>query len=381
MVASRCSRSLWTNVARVALPAALLLGACGRDGGPARIAYPYPWLGSALARAAQEGIDAWGGPRAVEIPQSLLARKGLPPRYAGDIDYAEAMVAVPRLAGAAGPLSSRATLLVAPIYAEHGIPLISPTATSDRVRSLVPWVFQLAPDDSAEGAFLARFAVERLGARRITIFYLDADEYGIDLHDGVVRALAARGIKPVDEVGIIEHSDLPRRVRESLQRAVPDVVIIAARAPEAAAIVRALHERRPTVRVVAGDGVPLNAVFVQAAGPAAAVVYAAAWWSPDLPDPSSRAFAARFTALAGAAPTPTEAMYYDALMVLARAVRDGGPNPAAVRRYLTELGAARPPFPGVTGPIAFQRGRRANLWMTRLGGGVASVVPDTGRLP
>ena len=381
MVARRNGDRPSNNLVRVAALAALLLGSCGRAGGPARIAYPYPWLGRPLARAAQGAIDAWGGSRAAEIPQSLLARNGLPPRYAGDIEYAEAMVAVPRLAGAVGPLSSRATLLVAPIYAEHGIPLISPTATSDRVRSLGPWVFQLAPDNAAEGTFLARFAVARLGARRITIFYLDADEYGLDLRDGVVRALAARGITPVDEVGIIEHSDLPRRVRESLERAVPDVAIIAARTPESAAIARALHERRPAVRVVAGDGVPLNAAFVRAAGPAAEAVYAAAWWSPDLPDTLSRAFAARFTALAGAAPTPTEAMYDAALLVLARAVRDGGPSPAAVRRYLEELGAARPPFPGVTGPVAFQPGRRANLWMTRVAGGFASVVPDTGKLP
>jgi ABC-type branched-subunit amino acid transport system substrate-binding protein len=360
---------------RAAAIAASIAASC-RGADPPRIVYPLISLDANLARTVQPAIDAWGRPRVAELPVLLMRSVAVPPGYAGDVAYAEAMVEVPRLVAAVGPQSSRATLLVAPIYAERGIPLISATATSDRVAALGPWVFQLAPGDSAEGAFMVGFALDRLKARRVTIFYLDADEYGLGLRDGAVRALRLRGVAPADQVGIIPQADLPRRVAESLRRATPDVVIVAARSPETLAIARAVHARLPGAQLVVGDGVPLNADFARSAGAAAAVVYAVAWWSPDLPDAASRAFAAAFQRVSGARPSAAEAMYYDAIMLAAEAVREAGPRRSAVRRWLSELGTLRPPYRGVTGPIAFGTDRPVNLLMTHVVDGAVAVVGD-----
>ena len=298
----------------------------------------------------------------------------MPPGYAGDIAYAEAVAAMPGLVAAVAPQSSRAALLVAPIYAEQGIPLIVATATSDRLRTLGPWIFRLAPSGRAEGAFLAAFALGRLAARRITIFFLDSDEYGLGLRDGVVLALGKRGVTPVDQVGIIEPSDLQRRVVESLRRAQPEVVVVAARSPEALTIARAVHARSPHVRTLVGDGVPLNSAFIRSAGAAAEAVYGVTWWTPDSPDSLARAFSARYERATGALPTPAEAMYYDAIMVAAQAVREVGPRRAAIRRYLTELGTVRAPYRGVTGPISFAPDRKANLLMMHVVNGSVAVV-------
>ena len=62
-------------------------------------------------------------------------------------------------------------------------------------------------------------------------------------------------------------------------------------------------------------------------------------------------------------------MNHDALMLLAHAVREVGPNRAAVRGYLESLGGTRPPYHGITGDITFQRPRTPPLVMTRLRGG------------
>jgi ABC-type branched-subunit amino acid transport system substrate-binding protein len=369
----------WARAAAATI--VLVGGSCGGTAPPPRIAFPRPWFDATLVRVAQPAIDAWGPPRVVELPESLMARVRVRPGYAGDIDFAEAMVAMPGLVAAVGPQSSRATLLVAPIYGEVDVPLISPTATSDRLRTLGPWVFRLAPDNSAEGAFMAGFALDRLAARRVTIFYLDSDEYGLDLRDGVVRAMRLRGVTPVDQVGIVENSDFPGRVVQSLRRATPEVVVIAARAPEALAITRAVHARLPRARVVVGDGAPLDAAFIQAAGEAVSVVYAVSWWNPDGPDTLARSFADRYRRVRGRFPSPAEAMNYDAIMVAAQAVREAGPRRAAVRRWLSELGTARPPYRGVTGPISFAPDRPVNLLMTQVVNGavVRANGPDGGR--
>jgi len=364
----------YRRVAMVAgVLAALLGGSCERSAGPARIAYPAPFVGRGLGRVAQAAIDAWSTSRVVEVPGATAPNVHLARGYAGDVAYAETVVTTPRLAAAVGPQSSLATLLVAPVYAEAGIPLIAATATSDSL-DRPPWIFQLAPKSAVEGAFIARFALERLGARRVTILYLDSDEYGLSLRDGVVRALLERGVTPVDQIGMIETSDFRRRVDESLRRGVPDAVVVAARSPETVRILQALRARLQNVPVVAGDGVVLNRSFFELAGAAAANLYAVAWWDPASAVPRSRDFAARFRRATGAAPTAAEAMYYDAIMVAAEAVREAGPSPESVRRWLGDLGTTHPPFDGVTGPISFAPDRRVNLRMMQAAGGAAVAV-------
>jgi branched-chain amino acid transport system substrate-binding protein len=353
---------------------AIVLLACRDRTAPPRIAYPYPWLGPALMRVAQPAIDAWGTPRVAEIPESLMTGVTPRPGYAGDVDFAVATAAIPGLVAVVGPQSSRAALLAAPVYAEREIPFISATATSRRLRDEGPWVFQLAPDDRAEGAFIVRFLLDSLRLRRVTIFYLGNSEYGNGLREGLVQALQSRGVAPVDQVGIIEQSPFTRRVTASLQRAPPEVVVVAGRTPEAVAIVRSVHALMPRVPVVLADAAPLNDAFIEAAGPAAAAAYGVTWWSPDLSDSLSRALVARWREINGSVPSASDAMYYDAILLVAQAVREVGPGRKAIRRYLGELGIRRPAYRGVTGFISFQPDRVTNLHVTRVVGGAAALL-------
>jgi hypothetical protein len=54
----------------------------------------------------------------------------------------------------------------------------------------------------------------------------------------------------------------------------------------------------------------------------------------------------------GRLPTPAEAMLYDAVMLVATAAREAGPESGAIRDYLMSLGRGREPYQGVTGLIA-----------------------------
>ena len=355
--------------------AGVLAGAaayCAGRPAPPRIAYinAAPRLAAVVDQALRERGD--GRVTAFLVPATspdASAGRG----DAREVGYAEAVVAAPGVVAVVGHPSSRASLLAAPIYGEAGLPFIVPTATTRLLRDAGPWTFQLAPDDEAEGAFIAGFALDSLAARAITIFYLVADPYGIGLRDALTDALRSRGVVPVDAVGILEDSDFERRVAASLRRRTPQAVVIAARTPEAVAIARALRSRLPSVPLLLADGVA-DSAFAHAASPRGGPVYGVAWWRADSPDSASRAFVARFERAAGRQPLAQEAMYYDAIMVAAEAVREVGPGRAAIRRYLSELGVTRPPYRGITGPISFTRGRPTNLIMVRLDSGAAATA-------
>ena len=115
-------------------------------------------------------------------------------------------------------------------------------------------------------------------------------------------------------------------------------------------------------------------VLEQLAGAAADSVYAVTFWMPDAPDSASRAFVAEYGQLVGGTPQAAEAMTYDALMLMATAIRAAGPRPAAVRRYLEELGHDRPAYVGVTGAVSFAPDAGPRLQMIRLRGGHAVHV-------
>ncbi len=63
-------------------------------------------------------------------------------------------------------------------------------------------------------------------------------------------------------------------------------------------------------------------------------------------------------------PDASEALQYDAYMLLAAAIREAGPSRVAVRKWLESLGRSREPWQGVTGPIAFTRPRSEILRMS-----------------
>src|SRR2546427_12789968 len=64
--------------------------------------------------------------------------------------------------GVVGHGSSRGSLVASSVYNEAGIPQITPPSTSRLLHAVGPWAFMLAPDDSAEGAFMAALAGARL---------------------------------------------------------------------------------------------------------------------------------------------------------------------------------------------------------------------------
>jgi len=282
-----------------------------------------------------------------------------------EVQRAERLSAVPGIVAVVGHSGSRASLAAAPVYNEAGIVQVTPNSTSRLLRTAGAWTFNLAPDDSVEGAFIGAFVAERLRALRVAIYY-ENDEYGNGLRDGVIAALAPRGVEVLDRVPMDLTSDFGTLVAASLRRGVPDVVVVAGRQVETGAIARAMREHGHPRAVVAGDGALVLPELARLAGPAADSLYAVSFWLPDAADSLSRAFVARYQRVTGELPQSADAMSHDALMLLAEAVREAGSSPAAVRRYLSRLGESRPPYEGVTGPIAFGARAPARLFMAHL---------------
>ena len=284
----------------------------------------------------------------------------------------------PSIVAVVGHSGSREALLGATVYNARGVPNVIPNATSSRLAKTGPWTFMLVPDDSVQGEFISNYAMDSLKAQRISVLYL-GDEYGIGLRDGVRAGLGRRGARPADETMIPAEECFSERsgvlygsiVRSAMRRANPDVFVVTSGNVNGWCIADLIHVASPNTWVVFSDGMdgarrlpdparglpdrPLRIVKEKIRG--------VEFWEPGS-DSVNRAFVARVERAVHHVPDASQALQYDAYMLLAAAVEEVGPSRTAVREWLESLGRTRPAWQGVTGPIAFNRPRSEILRMS-----------------
>jgi ABC-type branched-subunit amino acid transport system substrate-binding protein len=179
------------------------------------------------------------------------------------------------------------------------------------------------------------------------------------------------------QVAVLPHSDFDLLLTAALRAGRPDVIVMAARGRATGTVAALTARLLPGVPIVAGDGALVPEQLIRYAGLAVDRIHAVAFWIPDPADPIQREFVDAFHRTTGRDPDANDAMLQDGMMLLAAAIDEVGPDPAAVREWLISLGRYRPPFPGVTGPVTFGTDRIARLRMAHLEGG--RPVPEPAR--
>ncbi len=322
-------------------------------------AFAEPWEGEGFMQVVRRALDSTG-------THVQLARWSSPdaPALHSAADQALRFATTPGILGVVGHAGSRDAILGAKVYNSAHIPQIVPNATSRQLADVGPWTFTLVGDDADEGAFLATYALDSLHATRIAVIHV-ADEYGNGLRDGVAAALRDRGALIVDEIvlpnalcGVGPDRDVQRLpVLASLERGNPDAVILAL-GSSGACIVDILLRERPTLAVLGADGVVGTDSVLAALPDDVRARYRGVEFALPTSDSTWMAFRARVQTMLHRDPTPSEALRYDAYLLLASAIGEAGPNRDRIREWLASLGHGRPAWPGVTGPVSFTNGRR-----------------------
>lgn len=360
------------NRTTMAVLAGVWLAACqGSSREPVRIAVAFPTRNAVVAQVAIDELNAQGGIGGAPI---VLVRDTIPSTVEpADVEIRRAEgIAAQRPLAVIGHGGSRGSLAAAPVYNQARIVHIVPTGTSRDLARAGPWTFALPPNDSVEGAFIARFLKERLRARRVAVFYVN-DEYGIGLRDGLRAALAPD--VPVRELRIDVDSDLGL-LADLVRRDRADAVVAAVRAVTAGGIVRRLGEAGLPVPVVVGDGAVALPDLAELAGPSAeGRLYAATFWLPTAADSASRRFTALIRSRLGRRAVASDALVYDAVRLVAAAVGEAGREPEALRRHVAALGVGAPPYRGVSGPLGFGAARPPLVMGVMRSGDLVPVEP------
>jgi branched-chain amino acid transport system substrate-binding protein len=297
-----------------------------------------------------------------------------------------------KAAAVIGHFNSGASIPASRIYSDNGIPQISPGSTNPAyTQQGFKTTFRLVANDNQQGPALARFALEDLHAKAVAVID-DATAYGQGLADTFEAAARAGGAQIVAREHTTDKDTDFKAILTRIKGRQPDLVMFGGIDPQAAPMRRQMRQLGIQAVFIGGDGVQ-TPEFIKVAGAADAEgVYASAPGLPRDKMPGGPQFLQKFDTRFGKEVQLFAPMGYDAVFVLAEAMKRADSTDPA--RFLPEVGRTR--YTGVIGPIAFDEHGdlrdgpvsiyqvHAGAWVpvkTIVPGGAAAAEPQTTAQP
>ena len=250
---------------------------------------------------------------------------------------------------------SAAALEAAPVCQAAGVPFVAATATNPDVTRAGSFVFQTCFTDPFQGTVLARFAARTLGARRVAVLVSTGNPYSVGLAKYFRARFTAAGGEIAAEGRYAEGDRDFRAQLTALKARQPDAIFASGNYSESALICRQARELGFAGPIFGGDTWDTPAL-AEIGGPAVEGAYFTGHFAPDSTAARARDFVRRFRARWGTAPDTGTSLGYEAVMVLADALRRAGSTEG---KKLRDALAATRDFAGVTGRITMDASRTA----------------------
>ncbi|RPI21440.1 MAG: ABC transporter substrate-binding protein [Acidobacteria bacterium] len=293
-------------------------------------------------RLAADEINQAGGIRGVPLE---LAGMEWQFRDAGQpseiLQWAERFANTEELVAVIGHSDSASTLSGAAFYNQHRVPQIVTIATSPAITNVGNWTYRLCLSDAKQGPALARYAVEKWGKKRIATFYVN-DDYGrgvAQMFEQEVRRLGGSIVSSVMHRNILRPDD-QQLVQSTVDRlnseGQPELFALFQREEAANWTIEAIRRSGSKAEILGGD--TLGTVeFLKAPPQEAQGIRFSQFFFPDSSSPRAAKFVTDYRRLAGDAPGYGQAFAYDAVYLLAEAVREAGFSRDDVKSYLDRL--------------------------------------------
>lgn len=253
-----------------------------------------------------------------------------------------------KVAAVVGHFNSGASIPASKIYADGGVPQISPSSTNpDYTLKGFKTTFRVVAHDGQQGPTLGRFAVEKLKAKNIAVID-DSTAYGQGLADNFEATVKALGAKVIAREHTTDKDTDFKAILTKIKGRKPDLVMFGGIDPQAGPMVKQMSELGIKAKFIGGDGMQ-TPNFIKLAGDAAEGVMASIPGLPKDQMPGGKAFLEKYKAKFNTEVELFAPMGYDAVFVFVEAMKRAGSSDPA--KFLPEIG--KTDYKGVIGPIAF----------------------------
>ncbi|MFA6132840.1 MAG: penicillin-binding protein activator [Phycisphaerae bacterium] len=253
------------------------------------------------------------------------------------------LITVDRVPAVLGDLLSSVTLSIAPIANRREVVLLSPASSSPKLTDAGQYVFRNCPSDVYEGTVMADYAFNTLGYRRVAILRIN-NEYGVGIGGVFRRSFTDKGGTIVAEESYAEDATDFRTQITKIAGQNPEAVYLLGY-KQMGYILRQAKELGFKTQFLSTVTFEDPEILKLGGAATEGVIYSASKFSPDSGDEVIRRFVNAYESLYQSKPNIFAGLSYDAVRILAIAMRDGGTDSNGIRAALHRINK----YPGVAG--------------------------------
>ena len=254
-----------------------------------------------------------------------------------------------------GEVASSNSLAAAPKAQQAKVPMITPSSTNPKVTQVGDYIFRVCFIDPFQGEVMAKFAANTLKAKRAAILLDVNSDYSRGLGQFFEENFVKLGGQIVEKQSYTQTDRDFKGQLTSIRSANPDVIFVPGYYGQVGVIAKQAKELGIKAPLLGGDGWDAPQLF-QLGGASLNGSYMANHYSVDDPAPTTQKFVADYKSRYNAAPDAIGALAYDAMKVLADAIRRAGTTDGP---KLRDAIAQTQNFQGVTGSISINNERNA----------------------
>jgi branched-chain amino acid transport system substrate-binding protein len=252
------------------------------------------------------------------------------------------------IVGIIGPIRSTQIQAASPTIAKSGIPTMIGGTDASLTHVNNRWVFRARPNDSYSSRVIADFGVNTLKLKKWAIVH-STDAFGSGGKSALVASLQALGVEPVLVQGYTNNSQDFTPIVLALKKSGADILgTYMTNSPDVGIFAKQLRQLGVSVPWVGSPSI-ISVTALNLAGDALNGTYAIADFTTDASD-VTKAFTRKYKEKYGINPDTFASWAYDALHVMAMAIRSAGSTePEAIRKAMLAIKG----YQGVEGNYEF----------------------------
>lgn len=297
-------------------------------------------------------VNARGGVKGRKIKVVALDDQGKPDEAATAVTR---LITQDKVVAILGEVASSRSLAMAPIAQAQKIPMITPSSTNPKVTEIGDYIFRVCFIDPFQGTVMAKFATDKLKAKRVAILTDVKNDYSVGLAKYFKETFEAKGGKIVAtqsySAGDIDFKSQLTSIRSTN----PDAVFVPGYYTEVGLVARQARQMGLKVPLMGGDGWD-SPKLTEIGGDSINGNYFSNHYSQEDTSPRVQEFIQKYKAAYSETPDSMAALGYDAALILVEAMeRSRELTPAAIRGEIAKTSG----FKGVTGSITLNSQRNA----------------------
>jgi branched-chain amino acid transport system substrate-binding protein len=266
---------------------------------------------------AANKINSEGGINGLKIELFIEDNQGTTTE---SINAYKKLVTLKNVVAVIGPVTSGNGLAVKPLVAQYKIPLISPTGTAVSLTEGNEYLSRACFIDPFQGKVGARFAYNVLGKKTCVIMYDSSNDYSVGLAESFENEFKALGGNVLYKIGFkSEDKDFNAQLTK-IAALKPEIIYVPSYHPTAGPILNQAKKKGINAIFIGGDGWD-SPKLKELAGEGYEGNYFTTHFSEEDNDPMVKDFVNAFKAKTGLNPGAMAALGYDAVYILANALK------------------------------------------------------------